>query len=301
MKISFMQVCGKEIHVEGKWIRVAAVAEGYDFPEDPEAFVHALKHCGTRLDLFTFIQPLSETSPQYGYPMERDNLAAMRITTYEHWFTEQIKGKTRNMLRKAEKLGVTVSEVPFDDSLIASIATLNDESPFRQGRRYWHYGDDLATVRRKNETFLDRSIFLEVCFNGEKIGYAKMVTDEERTQAGLMQILSMVRHRDKAPNNMLIAQAVRSCAQRGIPYLWYAKFSYGKKQQDSLSDFKLHNGFQPIGVPRYYVPLTSLGRTALQLRLHHGLMLHVPWTVRKQALRFRNYWYGKTLRAETGK
>jgi hypothetical protein len=37
-----------------------------------------------------------------------------------------------------------------------------------------------------------------------------------------MHILSMIRHREKAPTNALIAQAVRSCAERGIPYLWYA-------------------------------------------------------------------------------
>ena len=44
-----------------------------------------------------------------------------------------------------------------------------------------------------------------------------------------MQIVSMVGHQDKAPTNALIAQAVRSCAERGIPYLWYANMSYGKK------------------------------------------------------------------------
>ena len=74
-----------------------------------------------------------------------------------------------------------------------------------------------------------------------------------------MQIISMIRHRDKAPTNALVAQAVRSCAERGIAYLWYANFSYGKKQPDSLADFKRHNGFQKVELPRYYIPLTFAG------------------------------------------
>ena len=38
-----------------------------------------------------------------------------------------------------------------------------------------------------------------------------------------MHILSMVSHRDKAPTNALIAQAVRSCADRSIPHLVYGE------------------------------------------------------------------------------
>ena len=49
------------------------------------------------------------------------------------------------------------------------------------------------------------------------IGFAKLVPDEDHQQAALMQILSMVSHRDKSPTNALIAQAVRSCAERRNP------------------------------------------------------------------------------------
>jgi hypothetical protein len=138
-------------------------------------------------------------------------------------------------------------------------------------------------------------VFIGVFFEETLIGYAKLVTDEAGGQAGLMQILSMIRHRDKAPNNLLIAQAVRSCAERQIPYLWYANFAYGKKQQDSLSDFKKENGFERIDLPRYYVPCSKLGQAALRLKLHHGLKEHVPWAVLKQARRLRNSWYARQL------
>jgi hypothetical protein len=86
----------------------------------------------------------------------------------------------------------------------------------------------------------------------------------------------MIRHRDKAPTNALIAQAVQSCATRGISHLAYAQFSYGKKERSGLSDFKERSGFKRIDLPRYYVPLTRLGWVALQLGLHHRLVDRIP-------------------------
>jgi hypothetical protein len=103
-----------------------------------------------------------------------------------------------------------------------------------------------------------------------------------------MQIVSMVGHRDKAPTNALIAQAVRSCVERGIPYLFYSHFAYGKKQRDRLSDFKEHNGFQRVDLPRYYVPLTPIGAIALRLGLHHQRLIdHIPdsWQAKLRAIR----------------
>jgi hypothetical protein len=110
---------------------------------------------------------------------------------------------------------------------------------------------------------------------------------------GIMQIVSMVGHWDKAPTNALVAEAVRCCAERGMPYLVYAKFSERNKQRDSLSDFKKHNGFQRVDVPRYYVPLTPAGRAAFRLGLHRGLAEHVPEPVLARLRRIRSFWYGR--------
>ena len=156
---------------------------------------------------------------------------------------------------------MVVREIPFDDALVRGIHSVYNESPIRQGKRFWHYGKDLEAVRRMNGTFLDRSIFIGAYFQDNLIGFVKLVSDEDRGQAGLMQIVSMIQHRDKAPTNALLAQAVRSCTERGISYLWYANFTYGNKQRDSLADFKRHNGFQKVGLPRYYVPLTGRGNS----------------------------------------
>lgn len=292
-----MEVRGKEIRTRGRLIRIAYLdGEGYEFVEDPEAAVGALRDSGMRIDLFTFIQKLSDVSRKYSYTMEWDNMAALRVSSFDDWMKHQIGNKARNMIRKAEKSGVVVREVALDDSLVRGIAAIYNECPIRQGKRFWHYGKDLEAVRRMNGTFMDRTVFIGAFFQDNLIGFAKLVSDEDRGQAGLMQIISTIQHRDRAPTNALIAQAVRSCAERGISFLWYANFSYGKKQQDSLADFKRHNGFQKVDLPRYYVPLTLAGRLALRLNLQHGMSERMPEVIASAYRRVRSFWYTKRFR-----
>ena len=291
-----MKVCGKEIRVDGKLIRTARLAaDGYEFLEDPAAAIAGLRKAPARIDLFTFVQALPHTKPQHGYPLEWDNVAAVSVSTFEQWWDEQINFKVRNKVRLAAKRGVCVSVVPFDDALVQGISSIYNESPVRQGRPFPHYGKAIEIVRKENGTFLERSVFLGAFFEGRMIGFAKLASDEARMQAGLMQILSMSQHREKAPTNALIAGAVRSCAERRIPYLVYSQFAYGKKQRDSLSDFKEANGFKKIEVPRYYCPLTTMGALALRCGFHHRLADRVPEAVAGRLRRFRAGWYARRL------
>ena len=106
-----------------------------------------------------------------------------------------------------------------------------------------------------------------------------------------MNILAMLRNCDKAPTNAMIAQAVRSCADRGLSYLVYEHFTYGKKTGDSLSQFKEVNGFRQMDLPRYYVPLTRSGSVALNLRLHHRLVDYFPEQIMAKVREYRSWWY----------
>lgn len=287
-----MDVCGKDIRVEGRLIRIAHIdGDKYTFPDDLEMLLEGLRKCGTRIDLFTFLQKLPETKPKYDYPMEWDNLAVLPVTTYDHWWKHQINSFPRNRARQAEKKGVVLREVPYGDELLKGICQVYNEVPVRQGKRFPHYGMTLERVREYAGTFLDRSIYIGAFLGDNMIGFIKLVFDQSRTHACLVHILSMVQHKDKAPTNALIAQAVRSCADHGISYLVYERFSYGKKQGDSLSRFKEVNGFRQMDLPRYYIPLTSLGRVAYRLGLHHRFVDRLPESVAAKLREFRNSWH----------
>jgi hypothetical protein len=297
---SLMKVCDQDIRVDGRLLRIARLeADGYEFLNDPEPVLEGVRKSGKRVDLFTFTQNLLETSPKYSYPMEWDNFAALRVTTFDNWWNKQIRSFPRNRARQAEKKGVSVREVPFDDALIRGIWEVYNECPVRKGKRFRHFGKDIDTVRKEEETFLDTSVFIGAFLGPQLIGFIKMTWNQPRTQANLMNIVSMLQHRDKAPTNALVAQAVRSCADRNIQYLAYQSFSYGKKQQDSLSHFKEINGFQRIVVPRYYVPLTSLGREAFRLGLHHKLIDHLPERLVARLRKVRSEWYNRKLKSVT--
>jgi hypothetical protein len=297
---SLITVCGKAVRVQGRLIRQARLdADKYLFLDDPEPMLQSLRTSGVRVDLFTFVQKLPETSSRYAYPVEWDNFAALPISTFDHWWEHQIGFKARNKAKQAEKKGVIVREIPFDDDLLRGIWEVYNESPVRQGKPNAHYGKDLETVRKEEATYLDHSVFIGAYYQHKLIGFVKLVADETRTQAGLMNIVSMIQHRDKAPTNALVAHAVRVCADRGISYLVYSNFAYGKKERDSLSDFKERNGFQKIDVPRYYVPLTAAGAVGFRLGLHRRLAEHLPEHLIAPIRELRRLWYNRKLQPAT--
>jgi len=287
-----MKVCDLEIRVEGSLIRIARLeGDGYLFLDDPEFVLNGLRDCGTRIDMFTFMQKLPETTPKYAYPMEWDNFAAVPLSTFDHWWKEQIGFKARNKAKQAEKKGVVIREVPFDDNLVKGICEIYNETPIRQGRRFAHYRKDFKTVYREEATFLDQSVFIGAFLEDKLIGFVKLVADQTRMQAGLMNILSMVEQRDKAPTNALVAQAVRWCTEREISFLVYSRFAYGNKVQSSITDFKERNGFQRFDVPRYYVPLTTFGNAAFRCGLHRGIIDYFPEPVLSRVRKLRTAWH----------
>jgi len=298
---SLITVSGTEIRVKGRFFRIAQLeADLYHFLEDPEPMLAALRRCGTRIDAFTFMQKLTETTPKYGYPMEWDNLAVLPITTFDQWWKEQINNKTRNMVRRAEKSGVSVREVRLDDKFARGMWEVHNETEVRQGQRNRHYGKDFDTIYREESTFLDSSIFIGAYLEDNLIGFIKLVYDATCTQACMMNFVCMVRHRDKAPANALIAQAVRTCIEYGIPNLAYSRFAYGKKENSSLSDFKERNGFKRVDLPRYYVPLTLAGQMALKLRLHHRMADRLPAPLAAKLRDLRAAWYDRKLPTASG-
>jgi hypothetical protein len=293
-----MIICAKSIRIQGNLVRVARLeGEKYTFPEDPEAFLSHMRQSKPRVDVFTFLQRLPDSSRKYPYPLEMDNLAVLPVSTFENWWNNQIRSYPRNRARQAAKRGVVMRELPFGDDLVKGICAIYNETPIRQGKRFPHYGMTMERGREYAGTFLDRSVYIGAFLDDLMIGFIKLTMDESRTQACLVHILSMAQHKEKAPTNALIAEAVRACAARGISYLVYEHFNYGKKMGDSLAHFKEVNGFQRVDIPRYYVPVTAIGHVALRFGFHRRFIDRIPESLAEKFRDMRKAWYDRRFRA----
>ena len=260
-----------EIVTIGKYLRIASVrSEDYceSSPlQNPEQLIAEFKRRGGKADIFSFAQRVTDVVQRYEYPTHWDNAAAIPLKSYSYWWNG-LSQETRRNVRLATKRGSVVSAVPFNDKLVRGIEGIYNETLFRQGRRFWHYGKDFETVKRENGTFADRSQFIAAYCGDELIGFIKMVY--VGNIASIMQILSKAGHQDKKPTNALIAKAVEICADKGLTHLQYCKYVYHKNYQNALTEFKRRNGFVEICFPRYFVPLTFKGRMAISLKLQLG-------------------------------
>jgi hypothetical protein len=274
----------KEIALAGIFPRVATLrAEYFEWLASAAKAIEELKRSGASADIFSFLQPVTDRTPRYDYRMEWDSISAVPVTTYEQWWKKQINDKTRNMVRKAQKKGVELRTAEFNDELVRGIEVIYNDSPMRQGKPFKHYGKRFETLKADHISFLDRSQFVGAYFEGELIGFIKIVRDDGIWH--LMQIISMIKHRDKAPTNALIAKAVELCAQNHVPYLHYGVWS-----RRGLGDFKKHHAFERLDLPRYFVPLTGKGRLALSLGLHRKLTEHLPDSLQDVLANVRAKW-----------
>src|SRR5208283_4458212 len=265
-----MLVDEKEITITGRLIKVARIKdEWYEDIEDPISLLQKIRESQLKADIFTFWQRLPDTEPKYNYYFEWDYIAATHIKSFEHWYKAQIRGSARNMIKKAQKAGVEVKVANFDDEFLRGIKDIFNETPIRQGKPFWHYGKDFETVKREFSMNIYREDIIGAYYNDELIGFIMLA--HAGRYAMLTQIISKIKHRDKAPTNVLVAKAIEVCEKKNIPYLVYASWPRG-----SLADFKRYNGFVKTGLPRYYVPLTLKGTIALKLRLHNGLGSKLP-------------------------
>ena len=296
-----VELCGKTVISGGKWLKMAAIhdedlVEG-ETVADPTSFVKDLKEAKLGADIFTFAQKLPDTIPKYQYQLEWDNLAVIPITTFSDWWEKRVESSVRRAVRKATKAGVEVRLVEFDDAFVHGVVNINNETPIRQGRHFWHFQKDFDAVKRENSTYASRNVFLGAYYENELIGYMRM-TYADRI-ANIVQILSMIKHYDKRPANALIAKAVEICSQKEISHLVYYSYIYNDPKS-SLTEFKRRNGFEKVLLPRYYIPLTAKGKIALKLGFHRGLVRNIPKPLLSQLLRMRSYWNARRLKAVEG-
>jgi len=301
IRVPALDIDGKAVVVTGRWIKMAAIHDDEWLEselEDPEGCISKLKEGeshGVRADIFTFAQKLPATSPKYPYPLEWDNVAAIRLPSFKDWWENRLPQETRKNVRRSTRRGVVVRIEQLDDALIKGIVEINNDSVIRDNRRFWHYGKNYDEVKKDYLSFIDRSEFICAYLGDELIGLMKMVYGGG--VAAIMQLLSKTAHYDKRPSNVLIAKAVERCEQKGLSYLTYGKYIYGNKAKSSLTEFKKRNGFEEILVPRFYVPLTIKGEMCMMLKLHRGVTRILPESVVRLGVNVRAKWYKLNLSA----
>ncbi len=213
------------------------------FPEDPEAVIDGLRNSGSagghlylhakslryRAEVFVpngvgqlgcpASHPLSTTGGMIRYALTHATVPAKR-----------------------KRRGVTFREVPFGEDLIRGICRIYNETPVRQGKGFSTLRNDARSrLTTMPGTFLDQSVYIGAFVGDTMIGFIKLTMDEDRSQACMVHILSMIQHNDKSadqrPDRARRCDIVRG-TQR-IPSPDVRKFNYGNKQGDSpLREFK---------------------------------------------------------------
>ena len=292
--VPMCRIEGREVVAVGRWLRIATLRDEEWLEGEPVAdhtqFVKALRTSGLPADIFAFSGPIDAAPVDDDGQFELDNAAVIRTDDYKAWW-DALPQETRKYTRQAAKKGIEIRSVVLDHDFAAGIKAIYDETPVRQGRKFWHYGKDLDTVKRENGTYLDRCEILGAYYSGQLVGFMKFVYVGDA--ARIMQILCLNAHQDKRPMTALIAKAAEICHQKGLKYLIYGKFTYGRKTDSGIVEFKRRHGFQQKDFPRYYVSLSLRGRIALKLGAHRGWLALLPTKLINHLLNFRTWWLQK--------
>ena len=287
-----INIAGHTVITTGKLLRIAAINDHYWMEHDidnPDLYIERLNRSGSsRPDIFTFLNRLPETLVRYPYRFTLNSNAVVSLTTYDEWL-KKLSTDTRRNIKLSKNRGVVTKVQSLSEDLIQGIVAINNETPIRAGKRFWHYGKNVDAVMRDYSSFAERSEYMCAYFGDELIGFVKIVYCGKI--AAIMQNLAMIAHRDKKPSAALMAKAVERCIEKGLSYLTYLQYRYGTKQDDSLTEFKRRCGFEEIFTPQYYVPLTIKGRVALASGLHRPLGEILPGPVMIGLLRLRKAWY----------
>lgn len=286
---------GRVIVITGGWLKTATVHDEEWLPGEtignPDGIIELLKRESSKADIFSFASSDPDSESRFPYYFEWDNVAVIPINSYDVWW-KGLSQDTRRNVRLAAKRGVSVRVVEFDDTLVQGIKEIYDETPIRQGRRFWHYGKDFDAVSRENATYLDRSVFIGAYLEDKLIGFIKMVIVGRMGR--IMQILSLNEHFARKPANAMIAKAVEVCCEKDLSYLGYCRYVYGTRKGSSITEFKRRNGFEERRFPRYYIPLTLKGRCFLWSGFHKGIREVLPEALLETLLAIRTKFYQAT-------
>lgn len=289
--VSAITMGNVNILLTGSGLLQAAVVQDEDFviPSQipaPGDVLKAVQDANLKADVVIVGQDFRISQPLYGgLSCEPDNVAAITLSSYEQWLAA-LSQPTRRNIRLAEKRRVEIKVADFNEEFASGIKGIYDESPIRQGRRFWHYNKPLGAVREENATYQSSSDYLAAYHDSVMIGFIKVVY--VGNVARIMQILGMTAHFDKKPMFALVARAVARACEKGASHLTYCKYTYEGQEDSSITEFKRRLGFVQFDFPRYVLPVTFKGRIGTKVGAHRGLRGMLPGWMGRAAAKVRN-------------
>jgi hypothetical protein len=258
-----------EVVVSGRVLKIAKLRhEWFEFLKEPEKFVEEVRRARVA-DIFTFLQEAHVPRPTLPFYKESVSASVLSFTTYEEWW-KNLHFKVRNKARKAEKTKVELRFAKVeDDNFVRGVESIYNESPIRQGRPFWHYGKNFATIKNDLSSFPECTFFVGAYHQNELIGFMKLFEGENILRT--VHIIAKLAHRDKNVMDALIAKAVEICSEKKITNLHYGDWAYR-----GLGTFRVKFGFERHDCPRYFVPLTTLGKLALKGNFHRAFKERLP-------------------------
>ncbi len=298
VKVPAVDIDGQTFVIRGRRIRIASLHDEdwvVATVTNPAECVRVLKEgkTGVKADILSFSQKEQDIAPRFNYPMEMRSLAVANVSSVNGWW-QRVSHGTRCNIKQSKQRGVEVRLREFDDDLIRSIMSVQNESSIRQGRRFYHFGKSFDEVKRDHGSYLDSCDFICAYRGDEFLGFLKLVYRGD--VASIMQINSRLEYQSLRPTNALLAKAVEICVSKGVRYLVYGEFNHWNKRANSLRDFKRRNGFEEMLVPTYYVPLTLWGWFCVKTRLYRGPLGILPSGVITVVLELRRRWYSLRMR-----
>ena len=279
-----------EISVSGRMVRIARVRhEWFEFLDNPPAFIEELRRADVA-DVATFLQEAHVERPTWSYLQQTTHASVLSFKNFDDWW-KGLKDKARNQARKAQKTGVELRPARLDDDFLRGVKAIYDESPLRQGRKFTHYGKDLAEIREDLSSFPECTTFTGAYHDGRLIGFVKLF--EGNRIMRIVHIIATFADRDKCPMDALMVRAVEMAGQKGIFHLHYGDWAHG-----GLGAFRLKYGFERHDCPRYFVPLNGRGALSLKLGLHRRFRDRIPQIWKTRAAGLRGKWNACFIRLD---
>lgn len=225
---------------------------------------------------FRFPEYLVSQDQEISHAYHASNRSRLNLSDYAHWEKKQIKKDVREGLRRANREGVSVERVAYSNLVVEVASEVFNETPYRQGRRFWHYGKSHEQLRQELAPLSAVSQYFLARKGSEYVGFAQIVPLPHRGSARSVHVISKAQHVRSRVSSALIQSIVAYCCDTKLTSFVYGRHIYSGNENSNLRKFKERHGFRNYEYKNYYVPVAPLGHAYLAMGLYQGLREMVP-------------------------